>query len=84
MTAKQTAEAVLKQKLGIEVKLKAINPTPFINRKACKNFLLEQSKATRANKFKRVSAETLLKMNTAVRVAMIGHVRMIPSVGKTL
>lgn len=85
LTKRRQAEKLIKDNFGVDAKLKTVNPTPFINRKAVKNFLLEHAARTRpANKFKRVSAETLKQMNDVVRVAMQNHVHRHPSVGKTL
>lgn len=60
------------------------NPTCFLNREACRDFLLEHAKGTRAHRFERVSAETLHQVNEEVRRFMIGLVRRLPSKGKTI
>ena len=62
----------------------ALSPTKFINATNCRQFLLEWSRENRSHQWERVSAETLVKLNEIVRVAMVGHVRSMPSRGKTL
>lgn len=66
------------------VKLCSSNPTPFLNRAEVKRFLLEFAAHNRAHKFTRVSAETLVKLNEAVRSAAISHIKSLPSAGKTI
>jgi hypothetical protein len=61
-----------------------INPTPFLNRAKVKSFLLEHAHQTRAQKFTRVSSETLIHLNEIVHQACISHVSRMPSKGKTL
>lgn len=86
MKARAAVDAVItaQPEHGAEGELKAINPTPFINRTAVKNFLLEHAAATRAHKYQRVSLETLRDINNAVRAVMISKVRTLPSKGKTI
>jgi hypothetical protein len=63
---------------------RTLNPTCFLNREACRDFLLEQAAGTRHHKFERVSSETLHQVNEVVRQIMIGTVRRLPSKGKTI
>jgi hypothetical protein len=84
MNLEQFASRGLKAQAGVDQVLKPINATPFINRAACKSFLLEHAAATRAHKFHRVSSETLREINDAVRAVMTGKIRALPSKGKTI
>jgi hypothetical protein len=63
---------------------RSLNPTPFLNRAAVRQFLLDFAKANRAHKFERVSAETLLEVNEAVRHILMAKVRQLPSKGRTI
>jgi hypothetical protein len=63
---------------------RVLNATPFINRAAVRNFLLQHAELTRAHKFPRVSAATLRIINEAVRQACVNQVRQLPSKGKTI
>jgi hypothetical protein len=62
----------------------ALNPTRFLNRTECRNFLLQFAAQNRAHKFSRVSEETLRDINEAVRSVMISKVKALPSKGKTI
>ena len=66
------------------VRSKSTNPTRYINRNECRKYLLHQAETTRSHKFRRVSSETLLAINEAVRRAMADTVRRLPSKGKTI
>jgi hypothetical protein len=57
---------------------------PFLNATAVREFLLEHARKTRAKKFSRVSEDTLIAANEALRQWMISHVQRMPSKGKTL
>jgi hypothetical protein len=57
--------------------------TRLINREAVRELLLELAKK-RAHSFTRVSEETLIGANEAVRAFLVGHVNRVPSKGKTL
>jgi hypothetical protein len=66
-------------------KLKALNSMPLINRTHVRNFLLEFARATRpANKFNRVSEETLREIHEAVRQMLMARVHRTPSKGRTM
>ena len=56
----------------------------LINRAAVKARLLEVASNTRAQKFERVSKQTLDKMERRVEEAILHHVKGVPSKGKTL
>jgi hypothetical protein len=57
----------------------------LINKSAVRSLLLDSAKQLRpANKFRRVSSDTLLKLNEVVRAAAVGHVKSFPSKGVTL
>jgi hypothetical protein len=57
---------------------------PLINATAVREFLLEHAGKTRAKKFTRVSEDTLIAANAALRYWLISHVQRMPSKGKTL
>lgn len=62
-----------------------LNPTPLLNRKAVRNFLLERAARLRPfNRFARVSAETLAAIDAELRVRLEQRVRRQPSRGRTL
>jgi hypothetical protein len=63
---------------------RTLNATCFLNRTACRTFLLEHAQKTRAHKFSRVSAEALQGLNERMRQAMIALVQGLPSKGKTI
>jgi hypothetical protein len=65
-------------------KTRALSPTKFLCRKACREFLLEEAKGNRAHKFSRVSMETLRGLNELVRQAMVSMVKRVPSKGQTI
>ena len=65
-------------------RLRSLNPTPFLNRAACKSFLLAYAAQTRAHKYARVSGETVQAINEATRRYMIELVRKLPSKGRTI
>ena len=68
---------------GAEDRPRRINPTPMLNRQECREFLLAAAKQHRPfNKFTRVSEETLVRINAAVRLLMIDHVKRMPSKGR--
>ena len=57
---------------------------PYINKVACRRFMLEYARKNRTHKFTRVHDETLGVINSLVRAHMISHVQRSPSMGKTL
>lgn len=61
-----------------------VNSARLLNQAAVKKFLLEYARQTRAHKFSRVSQQTLIKLNEIVRASAIGHVKSLPSKGKTI
>jgi hypothetical protein len=63
--------------------LKGPKKTRLINRAAVRELALELAKK-RAHKFSRVSEETLIGANEAVRRYLAEHVSRVPSKGKTL
>ena len=65
-------------------KLKTINPCPFLCQSAVRKFLLDQAKRTRAHAYSRVSGQTMIEINEAVRQLCIDKVRRLPSMGKTI
>lgn len=65
-------------------KPRALNPTRFLCRSEVRNFLLEYARANRHHKFTRVSEETLIDINEAVRRVMIDRVHRLPSKGETI
>jgi len=65
-------------------KLGSINPTPLLCRSAVRTFLLDYAKKTHSHKFTRVSEETLIEINQAVRTHCIRCVTRLPSMGKTI
>lgn len=58
--------------------------TPLINVKNGKAFLLEEAKRTRAHTFTRVSKQTMIDANEALRQWYLNHIKRMPSKGKTL
>lgn len=68
-----------------KVSTSSLNATRFLNRSACRAFLLETAKHLRPfHPFRRVSEQTLVALNESVRMAMVNHVKRMPSKGKTL
>lgn len=61
-----------------------VHKNRLINSTHVRRFLLDYAKETRAQKFTRVSEDTLTRINEAVRMWCIAHVTHHPSVGKTL
>lgn len=64
--------------------LRAINPTPHLNRSKVREFALDVARQTRGQKFERVGASFLLRIEAAVKHAIREQVRIHPSKGKTL
>lgn len=63
----------------------SVNPTPLLNRKAVRNFLLERAAQLRPfNKFERVSQETLNRIDAELRARLTAMVQRLPSKGKTI
>ena len=63
----------------------SVNSTPLLCRSKVRELLLDLSKQFRPfNKFNRVSEETLIAANEALRAWAVGHVKRMPSKGKTL
>jgi hypothetical protein len=62
-----------------------VNATPLLCRSKVRELALDVSKQLRPfNKFNRVSEETLIAANEAVRAFVVGHVKRMPSRGRTL
>lgn len=62
-----------------------VNPTPLLNRKAVRNFLLERAATLRPfNHFERVSQDTLNRIDAELRARLTGLVQRLPSRGKTI
>jgi hypothetical protein len=56
----------------------------FINKAACKKFMLEMSVKHRNGKFKRVGSDVFEHLSQHIQREMIAFVRSHPSIGKTL
>ena len=68
-----------------EPKFRSFNPAPFLCQSAVRKFLLEMAAKERPfHKFTRVSGQTILRLNEIVRTAAIGHVKQLPSKGRTI
>jgi hypothetical protein len=87
----QAAQAAAEETIRLETghlpvnKLRSINPTPLLCRSAVREFLLDVAKQERPfHKFTRVSEETLLAAQGAVRTFLVNHVKHSPSKGRTL
>ena len=66
-------------------KLGSVNPTPLLCREHVREFLLDAAKAHRPfNKFSRVSEDTLVAANAALRQWCVSRVKSTPSKGVTL
>lgn len=66
-------------------RLRTINPCPLLCQSAVRKLLLEVAAKERPfHKFTRVSGETMIRLNEIVRAAAIGHVKQLPSKGKTI
>ena len=64
---------------------RGVNPTPLLNRKAVRNFLLERAAQLRPfNRFERVSQDTLNRIDAELRAKLTGLVQRLPSKGKTI
>jgi hypothetical protein len=61
-----------------------MNDTPYINKAACKKFLLRYAADNRAHKFTRVAKELLVKLNSELTFKMMDAVHSQPSKGKTI
>lgn len=62
-----------------------VNPTPLLNRKAVRNFLLERAAQLRPfNRFERVSQDTLNRIDAELRAKLTDLVQRLPSKGKTI
>jgi hypothetical protein len=64
--------------------MKSPNPTPLLCRSAVRRWLLEVARRNRAQKFTRVSEDTLIALNAHVKAWCVEHVARMPSKGKTL
>ena len=67
-----------------EAKLGALNTTPFLNRSACKKFLLDYAQQTRGFEPTRCGLSILERLNAKLVAMMREEVRIHPSKGKTL
>lgn len=65
-------------------KPRALNPTRFLCRSEVREFMLDFARRYRTHSYTRVSEETLIEVNEAVRQLMIARVRRLPSKGKTI
>ena len=77
------------QAVNVEIaraeKLGSVNPTPLLCREHVRRYLLDSAKQLRPfNKFNRVSEETLIAANEVLRAWCVGHVKRLPSKGKTI
>jgi hypothetical protein len=83
---KAKAEKIVSAFVGEPVTLlRAGRRTRLINRKAVRGFFLEFAREARPfNKFERVSSDTLLQVDEAVKQFCRNLVRRKPSVGKTI
>ena len=79
----QAAQAAM-DRLTKPVKLRSINPAPFLCQSAVRKFLLEQAGRIRAHKYSRVSGQTMIELNEVVRQWCITRVARLPSMGKTI
>jgi hypothetical protein len=62
-----------------------VNPTPLLCREHVREFLLDLAKQERPfHNFTRVSEETLIAAQGAVRTFLVNHVKRMPSKGRTL
>lgn len=69
----------------IEKQRETVNATPLLCRSAVREFLLEAGRQHRPfNKFSRVSEDTLLAANAALRAWCVSRVKSAPSKGVTL
>lgn len=77
--ADKIRERVAEEKLG------SVNPTPLLCREHVREFFLEAAKHHRPfNKFSRVSEDTLIAANAALRQWIVSRVKAAPSKGVTL
>lgn len=68
-----------------EEKLGSINPTPLLCREHVREFLLDAARQHRPfNKLSRVSEDTLVAANAALRQWLVSRVKSAPSKGVTL
>lgn len=65
-------------------KLRSINPCPFLCQSKVREFLLNEAKRTRAHVYTRVSGQTMIEINEAVRVRMMTIIARLPSMGRTI
>ena len=66
-------------------RLYSINPTPLLCRSKVRDLALDLARQLRPfNKFNRVSEETMIAANEAVRQFLEGHVKRMPLKGRTL
>jgi len=72
------------QKREAAARLRGLNPTRFLCRSEVRKFLLQHAERTRSHRFSRVSEETLVEINEAVRQILIARVGRLPSKGKTI
>lgn len=56
----------------------------FVNKAACKQFLMDYANQTRHHKFSRVEAEVFHELNAVLRKHMKAIVARNPSVGRTI
>lgn len=86
VAAGQTAQAAVDDAIAnAGGRARPVNPTPLLNRKAVRNFLLERAAQLRPfNKFERVSQETLNRIDAELRARLTSMVQRLPSKGKTI
>ena len=63
---------------------RTLNPYRFLNATACREFLLEQARTSRAHRYTRVGSKALEDLNAMGHQKMISHVRSLPSKGQTI
>lgn len=87
-TVRHRVAALVEENFGVKVdaaKLKPVRKYPFLNAERVRKFLLETAKVNRpANRFTRVSAETLTSINAQVRTLLLHVVHRAPSKGRTI
>ena len=82
---KAEAETIISDFAGEPVKLGSVNATPLLCREHVREFLLDAAKQHRPfNKFSRVSEDTLIAANAALRQWLVSRVKSAPSKGVTL
>jgi len=83
MSNTPTPDAALLDTAAESHTCKGPRKTRLINREAVRELALELAKK-RAHRFSRVSEDTLIQANDAVRRFLVDHVSRFPSKGKTL